>query len=110
MRKERFISIAVFVLTFVMCASAAQAGPAGQAANLPIAAESRISATLGSDIPGYQARACESGFRAENAQQRLTADFAAQGVEIEAGAEHWRMLLLGYGYGEALQAMPRTAP
>jgi len=110
MRKERFISIAVFVLTFVMCASAAPPGPAGQASNLPIAAESRISATLGSDIPGYQARACESGFRAENAQQRLTADFAAQGVEIQAGAEHWRMLLLGYGYGEALQAVPRTAP
>jgi hypothetical protein len=110
MRTGRFLPVAAFVLTLVISASASQSRTAGHAVSLPIAAQSRISATLGSEIPDYQARARESGFRIKNARQRLTADFAAQGVEIQAGAEHVRVQLLGYGYGDALQSVSDTVP
>jgi FG-GAP repeat protein len=107
---ERFISTALFVLMCVIFASAAQPRPAKQFSSLPAVAQSRISAAIGSDIPSYQARVSPSGFQVTNAPHKLNADFVAEGIEIQARAEHWRMLLRGYGYGDDLQPVPLVTP
>jgi trimeric autotransporter adhesin len=107
---ERFMASALFVLMCVICVSAAQPRPPKLFSDLPAVAQSRISAALGSDIPGYEVRVSPSGFRVTNAVHKLNADFVPEGMEIQTGAEHWRMALRSYGYGNDLQAVPSATP
>jgi hypothetical protein len=58
-----------------------QAAVAGLS-SLPLAAQSGISATLGRDLPAYQARAECGGFQVENAQRKSTLAIGAAGLRI----------------------------
>lgn len=77
---------------------------------LPSSAASRVSATLGRDVFSYQVQTRNAGFHAENARQKLAADFIPEGVRVSHGAQHWTMSLRGYGYGDSIQEVDRVAP
>ena len=78
--------------------------------SVPVAAQPGISAALGHDDSRYAARAVGDGFRAENPQQALAAEFTPQGIEVRTGMARWGLALRGYGYGDALQAANPAAP
>src|SRR5579872_2876096 len=78
--------------------------------NLPPEAQSRISATLGRDDPNYAVRVQDGRTQAKNVHQSFTAEFTSDGVEVRAGAAHWRMALSAYGYGSALKAVEHANP
>src|SRR5262249_48111665 len=73
-------------------------------------AQGRISATVGRDMPSYQMQTKNGGFRAENAQNGLTTDFALHSVEVRSGNTKWAMALQGYGYGSMLKMVDPAAP
>src|ERR1700688_242703 len=70
--------------------------------SLPVGARSSISAAVGRDDPNYAVRVQDGRTQAKNEHQSFTAEFTSDGVEVRAGAAHWRMALSGYGYGSAL--------
>jgi hypothetical protein len=78
--------------------------------SVPAAAQPGISAALGRDDSRYQVRALPGGFRAENPQQELSAEFTGQGIEVRSGAAQWGLALRGYGYGDSLRAASEAAP
>ncbi len=78
--------------------------------SLPLEAQATISATLGRDIPSYQARASRGGIEADNARQKLVSNFTSQGVEVRSGHQRWRIALRGYGYGDTLKAVQTASP
>ena len=78
--------------------------------SLPLEAQSTISATLGRDIPSYQARAWRGGIEADNARQKLVSNFTSQGVEVRSGHQRWRIALRGYGYGDTLKPVQTASP
>jgi hypothetical protein len=77
---------------------------------LPVLARGPISATLGRDIPSYRMHTQKRGFRAENARNGLTADFALRGIEVKSSTTNWTMALRGYGYGTALKLADPAVP
>jgi hypothetical protein len=79
---------------------------------MPDSAQSKISATVGSDVPDYYAHTARAGFTLANSPQDLVTNFTPQGVEVEMknGGGHWNFALLGYGYGDALAAPLPAAP
>lgn len=79
-------------------------------ATLPIEAQSGVSAALGRDVPGYGVWFGGGTRHAVNAQQGVTADFSAQGVEIHAAGARWGMTLSGYGYGRDIRAVASATP
>ena len=84
--------------------------PATGLTGLPLEAQSSISRLLGHDLPGYQARAQDEGFAAENARHKLAADFTPSGVELRSGPALWKLALRSYGYDKALQPVPAVVP
>jgi hypothetical protein len=85
-------------------------GPSAGLASLPPEAQAGISAALGRDLPAYQARPQGAGFQAENARQKLAADFTPAGVEVRSGSALCRVALRGYGYGNSLRAVGTAVP
>jgi len=79
-------------------------------ADLPQAAQSLISATLGCDDAKYQFQATLDGYRTVNASNTLRADFSGQGMRLSADDSQWTFALRGIGYGDALQAANPVAP
>jgi len=77
---------------------------------LPPVAQAHVSATLGREVSGYHVSRSDAGFHAENARQRLAADFLPQGVRVSHGAERWTMSLRSYGYGDVIQSLDRVVP
>jgi len=107
--------VARLTLFFVLCCGiSAQASPLRQngsgMASLPLAAQSRVSATVGYDFAAYHIQPVKDGFIATNSNQNLTTNFRKSGVEVRAGNMRWRVRLLGYGYGSELQAAAAIAP
>jgi hypothetical protein len=84
--------------------------PGARLLGLPVEARSSISGVLGSDLPGYQARAHGSGFAAQSERHRLAADFTSAGVEMCGGNAMWKLALRNYGYGNALQSVTTAIP
>jgi hypothetical protein len=78
--------------------------------SLPVAAQRSISVALGRDDYRYWVAASGGGFHAENPQHALGVDFTPQGVEVRSHTARWRMVLCGYGYGDALLAVSSPAP
>jgi hypothetical protein len=102
-------------LVSVFCGLAAPGFGAGQPASaglssLSIDAQSSISAAMGRDIPGYQAKTGRAGIEAGNARQRLAMNFTTDVVEVSSGTQHWKMALRAYGYGDALHPVKAAAP
>src|SRR5215204_4861663 len=78
--------------------------------DMPLAAQAQISAVLGRDQSSYHPVPKASGFRMENKNHRLTADFTSKGVEVRAGRASWSLALSGYGYGNELRAAVAVVP
>jgi trimeric autotransporter adhesin len=80
------------------------------ASGLPRDARSSISAALGRDIPGYQARAQGTGFEAQNLRHMLAIDFTSDGVAVRKRGASWKLALRAYGYSGDLEAVDEAAP
>ena len=78
--------------------------------NLPIAAQSSVSAAIGSYIPAYYVHPARDGFDAVNPSHRLTTYFTARGIEALSAGTGWRMTLRGYGYGRDLDNAEVVSP
>ncbi len=93
-------------------------------ADLPVAAQAAISMEIGRDRTSYHAVALEAqaegsgvqpagarpGYRVENRQHALEAEFTAAGVKVRSGSAVLGMKLVGYGYGGSLQAVGAAEP
>jgi trimeric autotransporter adhesin len=77
---------------------------------LPPVAQAQISAAIGEDERAYHALAQLHGFRLDNANHDVSAEFTPTGVEFRHGANRWGLALRGYGYGEALRGAAGTLP
>jgi hypothetical protein len=96
------------------------AGPAPAAqvclGDLPLAAQSAISASLGRDDEAYHLQPAPGGFQAANPGQGLEIAWSAEGVRIRAGVggddrdNFWSLRLQAWGYGEAWQEAPHAQP
>ena len=82
----------------------------GSLADLPIAAQSAVAASLGRDDVTYHIAAMDRGHRAENTAHNLAIDFSRNGVRVRAGGNQWRIQLIGIGYGDAVQPLTEAAP
>jgi uncharacterized protein (DUF2345 family) len=72
-------------------------------ADLPLAAQAVVGATLGREDQRYHALREEGGVRLENAAHGFTARLrSAGGLEVERGKSRWGLELRGIGYGEEL--------
>jgi IPT/TIG domain/FG-GAP repeat len=79
--------------------------------SLPFAAQGPISAALGADGPSYSVSAAPgAGLQARNPAQRITARFAAAGVEIASRGETVGLGLRAAGYGSSLPAVAAVLP
>jgi trimeric autotransporter adhesin len=104
------IGIALSTLLATSVRLAAQQHPPNGLSNLPMDLQPSVSAALGRDLPEYQAQARSGGFKAQNAQHNLAADFTSEGVAVRGANIFWRMTLCGYGYGVALTPSHTTVP
>ncbi|HET7091046.1 MAG TPA: FG-GAP repeat protein [Anaerolineae bacterium] len=90
---------------------AAQQPAAGQGlASLPLDAQFAISRVLGRDDKDYHVIPTQAGFRAAHPTRALEADFTREGAQVRVGEVRWRLALLGYGYGEALEPVAPVQP
>lgn len=89
----------------------AVADPAGfPLADLPLAAQGQVSATLGRDRPSYHAVPQAGGFRIDNTRHGLSADFGPEAVRVRAGDVSWGLSLVGCGYGDEPPAAEAASP
>ena len=77
---------------------------------LPPVAQAQISAAIGEDERAYHAIAQPLGFRMENPNNALSAEFAPTAVAFRQGANRWGMALRSYGYGDTLRETTAAAP
>jgi trimeric autotransporter adhesin len=107
-------SAASLVFWFVFSASvwstAADQPATTHFSNLPVGAQSSISAAVGRDDAAYAMRRQGEGFHAGSPRGGLAADFTSGGVKLRASRTQWRMAFVGYGYGEALRSSAPVAP
>jgi hypothetical protein len=78
--------------------------------DLPVSAQSQISATLGRNISAYRVVSDGNALLAEIPPQELSVRFSSGGVEIFHGPSRWGMALRSYGYGKALKRVESAAP
>jgi hypothetical protein len=100
-------TLALLILLAIPVRLPAQQDPADGLSGLPLDAQPSVSAALGRELPEYQAQARSGGFKAQNAQHKLAADFTSEGVAVRGANVFWRMALRGYGYG-AVPTPPQT--
>src|SRR5579863_6149573 len=101
----------VFCALFTDLADGRNAPSPAESTSLSSEAQCSISAMMGRDIPAYQAKVTRGGrIEADNARQKLTANFTVHGVEVVSGRQNWTMVLQSYGYGDALQSVIAVAP
>ncbi len=77
---------------------------------LPPLAKGRISAAIGEDVRAYHAVAQSGVIRLDNADQALSAVFAARGVEFRHGADRWSMAFRGHGDANKAGTASAIAP
>jgi hypothetical protein len=78
--------------------------------SLPVEAQASISAALGRDLPTYQAWTWPGRIEADNARHKLAVNFTSEGAEVRSGSRSFKIALLGYGYGDALEPVQTAAP
>ena len=103
------IGLSLLMLLPLVCASAAESSRV-TFTSLPVGAQASVSAAIGRDIPAYQVRIGAGGLHTDNPRQKLSADFALDGVEVRSGQAQFRMQPRGYGYGKALQSLGAVVP
>jgi trimeric autotransporter adhesin len=80
-------------------------------AQLPPAAQVRISEAIGRDQAPYHALAIPKGFRLKDPRSGLQAEFTRQGVSVKSGTEaSWSFKLDAYGSGNKLRAVSAARP
>jgi len=85
--------------------------PARSAArDLPVEAESSVSAAMGREDYSYKISARAGYAKAENAQNHMSTVFRTDGVHICAGAARLEVRFAGYGYGDTAPAARAVAP
>src|SRR5579872_345735 len=84
--------------------------PASSAEGLPPAAQTSLSAALGSKDSRYQVHRTKSGLEADSPTQKLSAYFTPRGAELRCGDLRWNLSLLDYGRGKSLQPVHQAAP
>src|SRR2546427_1383024 len=96
---------------------AAQTKPFGEGtaktswAQLPPAAQVKISEAIGRDQAPYHALAIPNGFQLKDPRSSLQAEFTRQGVSVRSGAAaSWSFKLDAYGNGEKLRAVAAAGP
>jgi hypothetical protein len=107
---SRGLLLALFAVVTAMAAASDQHRPAHGLLDLPPAAQSAISATLGHGLTAYAVRKEPAGLQADNTQQHLLSTFTAKEVEVRSGAAMLRMKLEAYGYGAALMPVAQAIP
>ena len=110
LRMRRLCMIAMFALWSILSAGASDRQNTPQLSSLPAVAQASISTAFGQDAVEFQAKPQSNSIHAENARNRLSADFTSHGVEVSSGAEHWRMALQSYGYGDDLKLVIAAVP
>ena len=78
--------------------------------NLPVAAQARISATIGGDSPDYSIRFTENEGVAENPAQKLELRFTSRGSEVLSGGLRVNLKTKSFGYGTELIPLSAVAP
>ena len=71
-------------------------------AGLPAAAQAQISAEIGADERAYHAVANRHGFRVDNANHEVSAEFGPAGPEFRHGANRWGVSLRSRSQGRWL--------
>jgi len=111
MRLRFMVSILSFSVS--LCGMAEASSGIQKTSRMPEAAQAKISAAVGDDLPEYYAHAAPAGFTFANSSQSLFADFDSHEVIMKNDAAHWQLSFLGYGYGDALTtsgvAVPRAS-
>jgi len=111
MRLRFMVSILSFSVS--LCGMAEASSGVQKTSRMPEAAQAKISAAVGDDLPEYYAHAAPAGFTFANSSQSLFADFDSHEVIMKNDAAHWQLSFLGYGYGDALTtsgvAVPRAS-
>jgi hypothetical protein len=110
MRMSRVFLFGVFAALSLTAAASDQRAMTGGLSDLPPAAQSTISASLGHRITAFAVRKEAAGLQASNTQQHLLTNFAARDIEVHSGSAVWRMQLAGYGYGPALTPVVKAVP
>jgi hypothetical protein len=75
-----FVGMLACVLS--VCDSSLAQSVTTRLSNLPIAAQSSVSAAMGSRTTAYHVHAVRDGFDALNPSQKLTTHFTARGIEV----------------------------
>ena len=87
-------------------AERAQDRPAG----LPVDGQAAVSATLGREDVRYRVEG-QGTLAASNPIQAMRADFAREGIRVEAtGGGQWGLALRGWGYGDHLMPVRASEP
>jgi hypothetical protein len=82
-----------------------------QLADLPLAAQATVSATLGRDNVAYHLQPTRAGYHTRACAQGPRAEFTAGGVRVcAAEGACARLRLSGYGYGDAWQPVRAAQP
>ncbi|HEX8818138.1 MAG TPA: FG-GAP repeat protein [Terriglobales bacterium] len=74
----------------------------GTQTELPLSAQSTISADVGREQPAYHLRVVGDRLLAENREQKFCASFGSSGVKLQSDNYSWRMALKSFGRGETL--------
>ena len=90
----------------LLAGTAAAGGQSQTLADLPVAAQYAVSASLGKDMADYRAAADAVGWTVANPANNFSAEFRPEGFCLSAGADDWRMSLREVGYGAAAQTLP----
>lgn len=78
--------------------------------NVPLPAQSNISATLGRDDRTYHAQPIAEGYHAINPEQGFAVDWTTTDMSIQTGQAHWQLHPISWGYGDSQQALSNVAP
>ena len=89
-------------LLSVALGTSAGFGKAQTLADLPVTAQSAVSAAIGRDQAAYHAAASAQGFTLANPANGFTASVQSGVLAISSGADRWDMTLDGLGYDGAI--------
>jgi hypothetical protein len=101
------------VISVVMLISAACAfgrTSVSEQAALPIPAQSKISADMGSEQSSFHLQAVGDAFIAQNPEQKFRVSFASSGIKLQSGNCAWEIALTSFGRGKALINAGRVLP
>ena len=100
----------ICLMLIALCSASAQQKPVSRFTDLPDEAQSRISATLGRDLPAYSALKNGNVVHIENQAQHLTADFDEREVAVQDGTASLSISVQSVGYEAHLQPVPVAVP